>query len=492
MEQVGPAYTLAKKTLQGRLIAPYQREGVTWMLWRELQNSSVKGGFLCDEMGLGKTVQIISTILGNPGKKTLVVVPKSIVNQWKEEVEKFAPNLKVCVHDGPDRTVDSDDFKDFDVVVTPYSVMVVKGKPKGTPTIMHSIRWGRVVLDEGHEIRSASSKINASVRTLNSEIRWVISGTPVYNSMKDFVALCGFLGIPRSMCLGMTDKIRDTFVLRRTKQDVAEYNQRLELPPCDFQNLELEMYPEERALYQSVFEESQGIIRDLFAHSINVGMHSMHILECLLRTRQTMIFPQLYYDGIAKKMDEVPLIWGAESKKMETLLELIKEHPKEKSLVFCQFMAEMNHIQEILENQKIKVFRIDGSIDQSKRIARIQKFKDYKTGCVFIIQIKAGGQGLNLQEATRVYITSPSWNPATELQAIARSHRTGQTSKVVVRKLIYKGTEELPSIEETMMALQNHKATVCAEVLNDPRLATQIPVASNKLTIRDIKKIFKV
>ena len=84
MELVGPAYKLATKTLKGRLIAPYQREGVTWMLWRELQKDSpIKGGFLCDEMGLGKTVQIISTILGNPGKKTLVVVPKSIVTQWK-------------------------------------------------------------------------------------------------------------------------------------------------------------------------------------------------------------------------------------------------------------------------------------------------------------------------------------------------------------------------------------------------------------------------
>lgn len=493
MESVGPAYKLATKTLKGRLIAPYQREGVTWMLWRELQRDSpIKGGFLCDEMGLGKTVQIISTILGNPGKKTLVVVPKSIVTQWKEEIEKFAPDLKVLIHDGPDRTTDYKDFKPYDIVIAPYSVMVVKGKPKGTATMMHSVKWGRIVLDEGHEIRNVSSKLNGSIKTLSADIRWIISGTPVYNSIKDFVALCGFLGIPKNMVQGMQTKIKDTFVMRRTKQDVAEFNKRLELPPCDFQNIELQMYPEELDLYERVFESSKDSIKELFATAENVGMHSMFILECFLRTRQAMIYPQLYYDGIAKKKEEEPEIWSGCSKKMETLIEMIESHPKEKSLVFCQFMGEMNHIEQLLTDRGVETFRIDGSVERELRNARIKNFQTSKGGSVFLIQIKAGGQGLNLQEATRVYITTPSWNPATEMQAIARSHRTGQTQKVVVRKLVYTGTEELPSIEETMMALQNHKSTVCAEVLNDPRLATQIPVVSNNVSIKDIKKIFRV
>lgn len=215
------AYKLAVKSLKGRLIAPYQREGVLWMLMRELKQTSVRGGFLCDEMGLGKTVQIISTILGNPDKKTLIIVPKSIVNQWYEELEKFAPQLSVHMFDGADREMTLEIFEESDVVIAPYSVMIKKGKPKGHPTEMRRFQWGRVVLDEGHEIRSASSKIHASMKTLRSNIRWVISGTPVYNSMKDFIALCGFLGIPKTLCQGMTEKIRTTYVLRRTKQDVA-------------------------------------------------------------------------------------------------------------------------------------------------------------------------------------------------------------------------------------------------------------------------------
>ena len=489
------AYRLATKTLQGRLIAPYQREGVIWMLMRELKQTSVRGGFLCDEMGLGKTIQIIATILGNPDKKTLIVVPKSIVNQWGEELKKFAPNLHVMLFDGPDREITKEIFEKTDVVIAPYSVMIKKGKPKGFPTEMHQFHWGRVVLDEGHEIRSSTSKIYASMKTITSQIKWIISGTPVYNSMNDFVSLCGFLGIPGTLVQGMTNKIREIYVLRRTKQDVAEFNTRLELPPCDFQNVELEMYPEELVLYKRVYEESQDTIRELFQQQ-NVGMHAMHILECLLRTRQTMIWPQLYIDGVAKKTDEPSDPWEGRSKKMETLFELIASHPSEKSLVFCQFVEEMNHIEESLLAKEHKVFRIDGSVEQSTRVQRLAQFRESEnSGAIFIIQIKAGGQGLNLQEATRVYITSPSWNPATELQAIARSHRTGQTQRVVVRKLVYIGTEDLPSIEEAMMALQGHKALICSEVLNDPRIAGQLPECTKKIagvTIREIRKIFQV
>ena len=251
------------------------------------------------------------------------------------------------------------------------------------------------------------------------------------------------------------------------------------------------MYPEERDLYEKVFDESRGIIKDIYRNSENIAMHTMHIFECLLRCRQVMIYPQLYLDGIAKKFDEDPEIWEHGCKKLETLIEMVKSHPKEKSLIFSQFIGEMEQIHEFLLDEGISVYRIDGSVSREDRISQIQKFKKDSSGAVFIIQIKAGGQGLNLQEATRVYITAPSWNPATELQAIGRSHRTGQTQKVVVRKLLYKGEEELPSIEQSIMDLQGHKALICAQVLNDPRLATQVPTkAKTAITIRDVKKLF--
>ena len=484
--------------LKTRLICPYQHDGLKWLVARELDQTH-PGGFLCDEMGLGKTVQLIATMLVNPKAHTLIIVPKSIVGQWCAEVARFAPSLTTYAFDGAKRQLPD---KLPSIVVAPYSVMPAR---IGSPTCpLLAVQWDRVILDEGHEIRNRKSKVHIACRALQAPIRWIVTGTPVFNSIKDFVALCAFVGLPREVVQGYTDKIREKFVLRRTKTDVALHNARLELPPLDFQNLELEMYPEERDLYSDVFQKGQAIVRHVFAAGTQ-NMHQMELLECLLRTRQVMTWPQLYLDGIALKEESDPEPWLGRSRKMEVLMETIKTHPKEKALIFTQFMGEMDRIQELLGELKIPTFRIDGSVPKEQREERIKDFKSGPKNSVFIIQIKAGGVGLNLQEATRVYITCPAWNPATELQAIGRAHRTGQTQKVVVRRLIYMGEEEgtvgsdgrtrsaLPSVEQSIMQLQEGKAKVCAEVLNDPRLETQVPnVTRTKITIHALKKIFAV
>jgi len=465
--------------LNGRLFAPYQHDGVKWMLGMEHQASGPKGGFLCDEMGLGKTVQLVATMLGNRKSRTLIIVPKSIITQWSEEIIKFAPGLRVAVFDGPDRVLD----KSADVTLAPYTLLVTK---EGT-TPLHMVSWDRVILDEAHEIRNKSSKLFKSVCRLKSEIKWIVTGTPVFNSMQDFVSLCTFLGIPKSFVQGRTKEIKDIYILRRTKDDLVD---RLKLPPCYFENVELDMFPEEKALYECVFTEAQDTIKDAFRHAQSLNAKNMVILECLLRARQCMIWPQMYLDGVAVKNETTPTRWTGRSNKMETLFRMIQEHPDEKSLVFCQFRGEMNYIQSQL---KCPVFRVDGSVPKDERVRQIEGFKKASSGAVFIIQIKSGGQGLNLQEATRVYIMAPSWNPATELQAIGRSHRTGQTQAVYVKKLIYKECPRFVSVEEEMMALQGHKSIVCSEVLNDDRVKTQIPVnrTSDRISILDIKKIFR-
>jgi SNF2 family DNA or RNA helicase len=193
----------------------------------------------------------------------------------------------------------------------------------------------------------------------------------------------------------------------------------------------------------------------------------------------------MYYDGVAKKNETEPELWIGSSRKMETLFQMIESHPEEKALVFCQFTSEMDHIQRHIEGS---VFRIDGSVTKEGRLEQMRLFKKAPSNAVLIIQIKSGGTGLNLQEATRVYITAPSWNPATELQAVGRSHRNGQTKTVYVKKLVYTAT-----VEEDIMALQGHKSTICAEVLDDKRLEDQIPVKDRKssISILDIKKIFR-
>lgn len=467
-------------SLKTRLIAPYQHDGVKWMVKRE-RDPEHPGGFLCDEMGLGKTVQLLATMCINSKDRTLVIVPKSIVGQWVSEVKRFTPHIQTHTFSGLKRTPPEFTEGAPQIVVAPYSMT-----RDGT---LQQFKWDRIILDEAHEVRNSKSKTHQAITRIQADIKWIVTGTPVFNSLSDFLTLSSVMGLSKYTVTSNVPGIREKYVLRRTKDDL---NSRLRLPPCDFENVEIEMTPEERELYSDVFFTAQDAVRDIMK-SQYAGMFQMEMLEMLLRARQVMTWPQMYYDGIAKKekLTEVEQ-WCGKSAKLDKLMEMLESHPAEKSLVFSQFMGEMDRIQEMLGEKGYKVFRIDGSVDNQGRETRIKEFKDTPRSAVFLIQIKAGGVGLNLQEATRVYITAPSWNPATELQAIGRAHRTGQTQKVVVRKLVYAGSEKLPSVEQSIMQLQNHKAKVCAEVLNDPKLETQIPATKSKMSIRTIAKLFSV
>ena len=448
------------------------------MLEREHASTGPKGGFLCDEMGLGKTAQLVTVIKRNKTGSTLVVVPKSIVTQWKNEIHKFAPELSVFVYDGIKRTRDASDFERYDVTVCPYSLLTEEAP------LVHKIGWGRVILDEAHEIRNRRSKRFKSAMKIGSTYRWVVTGTPVFNEVDDFVSLCAFIGIDRVDVQCSLEAVREKFIIRRTKNNDS-------IPECHFVNVELEMYPEEKTLYAQAFSEAQEMIREMMkrakAHG-NSTMYNMDILEQFLRARQVMAWPQLYIDGMAKKMDEEMNAWTGRSKKMETLFESIAQHPDEKTLIFCQFKGEMNHIQEKLT---CPVFRIDGTCSKERRESQLAEFNRAPQNSVFLIQVKAGGQGLNIQSASRVYITSPSWNPGTELQAIGRCHRTGQKREVYVKKLIYKGDEKYPSVDESIVALQVRKSLEYAEILGDERLKTQLPGKSESLSISEIRNIFR-
>lgn len=465
-----------KYTLNGNLYAPYQVDGVKWMLGMENQLDGPKGGFLCDEMGLGKTIQIIATILGNPKKNTLIVVPKTIVTQWSKELQEFAPGLSVLVYDGPKRTKEKNDLLTHDVVVCPYSVTHSK------TSILGLVNWDRIILDEAHEIRNRQTRTFKSVNGLNSTIRWLVTGTPIFNSMEDFVTLCAFLGIPKNTVQAMHKQIKDIYIMRRTKADSS-----LDLPYCHFENIELDMYPEELALYECAFMECQESISQVMRTNTSVEARNMHILECLLRVRQLTIWPQLYLNGVAKKTEQPPQRWEHRTNKMDKLFMHIDSHPDEKAIVFCQFKGEMDYIEKSL---MCTVFRIDGAVEKDERHKRLGLFGTAPSNSVLIIQIKCGGQGLNIQCATRVYIMSPSWNPSTELQAIGRCHRSGQTKEVHVKKFVYNDTQKFRSVDLAMMSLQGHKSVLCAEVLNDKRIEFQIPMKQEK-SIDAIRKIFR-
>lgn len=465
-----------KYTLNGKLHAPYQEDGVKWMLAMENQKTGPRGGFLCDEMGLGKTIQIIATVLHNPKPLTLVVAPKTIVTQWSIEIAKFAPGLSVLVYDGPDRTRDINDFTKADIVICPYSMLYSK------TTLIHHVKWSRVVLDEAHEIRNRQTRTFKGAIKLKSEIHWAVTGTPVFNSMEDFVSLCMFIGFSKSTVQAMHKDIKDIYILRRTKADGI-----LEIPYCHFENIELDMYEEEKILYEEAFLGAQERIRDIMRSSISQVSRNMHILECLLRVRQVMIWPQLYLDGVAKKEECERTVWQTSSNKMDTLYRYVNMHPDEKTVVFCQYKGEMDKVCSLFDG---KTFRIDGTLNKDERHARLEQFKCAHQSSILVIQIKCGGVGLNVQCATRVYIMAPSWNPSTELQAIGRCHRSGQRNEVHVKKFTYNDTQRFRSVDLAMISLQGHKSVLCADVLNDKRIECQIPSKQEK-SIDAIRKIFR-
>ena len=179
-------------------------------------------------------------MLANPRPRTLIVVPKSIITQWRDEIIKFAPKLSINIYGGPDREI----YDTCDITIAPYTLLTVKGAEVGAPTPLHHMKWDRVILDEAHEIRNKKSKLFKSVCRLKTEIKWIVTGTPVFNSMEDFVYLCTFLGLSKVVVQGMTTQIKDIYILRRTKDDLAQINERLRLPPCHFENVELEMFKE--------------------------------------------------------------------------------------------------------------------------------------------------------------------------------------------------------------------------------------------------------
>jgi len=445
------------------LLPPFQPAGVKWLLERE-NDDGVRGGFLCDEMGIGKTAQLVATMCRNPLPKTLIIVPKSIVGQWRTEIERFTDGLMpVRMFDGPNRIERIGNLTHFEgIVLAPYSVM-------SSHSMLHDFKWDRLILDEGHEVRNAKTKIHKCLAALDASIKWVVSGTPVFNSMKDFVSLCSFVGLTRGNVLRDYEKVREKYVLRRTKESMSS-----------LQTVELDMYPEEQELYTQAFQYGQGLM--------NSTDNAIIMLEGILRLRQVMTWPQLFTDGLAIKNNTEPELYTGRSRKHEVLMDSIMTHPAEKALVFTQFTVETDRIQEMLKERDIPVFRIDGHVsDKEERESRIKEFRGAPANAVFLIQIRAGGVGLNLQEASRVYITSPAWNPATELQAMGRADRMGQKRTVHVTRMVYRTFPGVNSIEEFMVDLHERKSEIVADVLGGQKKG-----GSADLTMRTIAKIFSV
>ena len=389
------------------------------------------GGLLCDEMGLGKTLQMISLTIANPLKHTLIVLPSSLIDQWICEFGKFAPQTNIVINYGNSRpTIENFQTKKSCVVITSYGMI------RDPNSFIYKIHWDRLILDECHEIRNPKSKICKAVMKIHAINKWGITGTPIQNYKKDLITLLEFLGIYKaSFSNDELTRYVSQFVLRRTKSMVEQHNEKLKLPELKINKMELEFASkEEKDFYNKIRGECSKALKQY-------KFDPVHAFEVLLRLRQVSILPQLVVDGYSKK-DKIDYPrWEHSNTKLDSVVDhLRKNHSTDKTIIFVQFRGEMTYLRSKLEAKGLRVDCINGGVSSSMRYDIISKSRRQNNLDVLLVQINAGGTGLNLQHFNVVYFTSPSWNPALKDQAIARSHRIGQTREVQVYMPLIKDT----------------------------------------------------
>jgi len=512
-----------KKILEknGHSLYPYQETGLSWLKKTEYK---LKGGLLCDEMGLGKTIQMISLMITNEVNKTLIVMPKSLITQWLTEIKKFVGDyFDVLVHHGSNRITNSkelDNRKKPIIVLTTYGLVINRGirhmcsncglvssmvKNKcghkicldcessslcskcfdEVDNVLQQISWDRIILEECHNIRNKKSKIFKYTNKLKSNYRWGITGTPVHNSIKDFISLCRFLKLNKTINLKTIDGIVSDIILRRTKKDVKIYNEKLKIP-----NLTVEVH---KVLFQSekeldFYKKIKGDIKKELAILRQFDDFNMvKILEMILRLRQSCIMPQLVIDGYKKKWNRDFPDWTGTNSKLD---KLIKNIVNERCIVFCNYKKEMKYIHDKLVDYNVKVDIINGGKSLEERgqtleNCNINNQDDSNYIQVLLIQINAGGTGLNLQMFNNIWFTSPSWNPALEFQAIARCHRIGQKKNVKVKKLVM--YNKIGTVDDRIMMVQEDKKEIITQILKDE----SFPKQKFKFTMRKVKSLLR-
>jgi len=446
-------------------LRPYQLQGFQWLafLWQHQL-----GGILADDMGLGKTLQALALIAHTRQARPatvpapppfLIVAPTSVVPNWAAEAARFTPGLRVI----PVTETSSRSGRDLgeliagaDAVVTSYALLRLDFDAYSAAP------WSGLILDEAQFAKNHQSKAYQCARRLAAPFKLAVTGTPMENNLMELWSL---LSITAPGLFPSPARFRDYYarpverqgqaellaqlrrrirplVRRRTKEQVAA-----ELPAKQEQVLQVELHPRHRKLYQTHLQRERqkvlGLIGDMNANRFT-------ILRSLTLLRQLSLHPVL----IDTAAGDVPCA------KIDSLLDQLREVTGggHRALVFSQFTGFLAWVRAALDDAGIDYCYLDGKTRD--RASVVQRFKEGPAP-VFLISLKAGGFGLNLTEADYCFLLDPWWNPATEAQAVDRTHRIGQTRNVMVYRLIASGT-----IEEKVMALKERKARLFADVMN--------------------------
>lgn len=437
----------------------YQQQGLAWLQYLRAHDLA---GVLADDMGLGKTLQTLAHILkekeaGRLDRPALVVMPTTLLHNWQSEAARFTPTLRVlCLH-GPQRQTLFEQIPQHDVVLTTYPLLW-RDEAALCETSFHLL-----VLDEAQHVKNSKARAALALRHLDARHRLCLSGTPLENHLGELWAhfdflLPGLLGTEKTFnqhwrhpiergqdplrARLLAQRLRP-FILRRRKQDVAS-----ELPPKTLITRSVSLEGAQRDLYETVRTAMEKKVRDAVASN---GLAKSHIvvLDALLKLRQACCDPRLLPGPRSK----------AGSAKLDLLLDMLPEMIEEgrRILLFSQFTSMLELLAQALDARAISYVTLTG--DTRDRATPVKQFNSGNVP-LFLISLKAGGVGLNLTSADTVIHYDPWWNPAAENQATDRAHRIGQDKPVFVYKLIAAG-----SIEERIVALQEHKAQLAESIL---------------------------
>jgi hypothetical protein len=477
-------------------LRPYQLEGFHFLAYLATNRF---GGILADDMGLGKTLQTLSWLLwlreqgssGSPDASkeingsdikpsttkqqspSLVVCPKSVMDNWRVEADRFISGLRVKVWPPSQLEGFHKELGEADLHVINYSQLRILGES------LAPVRWQAVILDEGQYIKNPNSQTAQVARALRAEHRLVLSGTPIENRLMDLWSLMSFAmpGVLGSRTQfgriydakgdpfarkRLSSRVRP-FLLRRTKAQVAK-----DLPDRVEEDLYCEIEGEQKTLYRAELKRAQQLLLGVKTQK-ELAKQQFHFLTSLLRLRQICCHPRLV--NPQSQLD------GA---KAEALLEQLEPLMEEghKVLVFSQFVELLELLKPLLEARGWPMFYLAGETENRGKL--VERFQSAEGAAVFLISLKAGGFGLNLTAASYVVLFDPWWNPAVENQAIDRTHRIGQMNKVMAYRLLIKN-----SIEEKIRELQKQKKALAEDVLGEAKFAQSLTLQDLQFLLAD-------
>lgn len=426
----------------------HQKDGIRWckkieIEGVELNKKKIRGGILGDEMGLGKTAQMIGLILENFKLNTLIIVPRGLLEQWEETIKKTLNHVPLVYHGQNKKEIDLEKMKKSAIVLSTYGTMSQYNKEKKRYGLLQEMNWDRVIFDEAHHLRNRTTKSNKGGKKLKAMHKWLVTGTPIQNGVKDFYGLCEVLGLSEDYYTRNVEEIAEKIYLKRTKKDIN-----LELPNVKQKKVMVNWESKEEREFSEDIHSLLNFSKIKEKRENNVFQKSgMHHFALLHKARQTCIDTSLMEENLEKMKDlhlidkklDVKQIENYKSKINAVCRKIVKNKDnKNKKLVFCHFTNEINKIVEIarLHDINVRIFNGSTSIEERKNILKDEEID------MLVLQINTGCEGLNLQRFNEIYFVSAHWNPAVEQQAIARCHRMGQEKEVIVYNFEMKAFDE--------------------------------------------------